>query len=435
MSNKPNVTSKPVQAIKGMKDTLPDATHIWRAVEQVCQSVLDRHNYRELRVPIIEKTQLFARSIGADTDIVSKEMYIFNDRNGDSLTLRPEGTASAVRAGIENGLFYNQQQRLWYCGPMFRHERPQKGRYRQFTQLGAEAYGWATPDIEAEILSLLDRMFSELQLEKTHLEINSLGDSDSRLAFRSALTAYLRDYADQLDIDSQRRLDSNPLRILDSKVASTQAIIANAPSLQTYLSDASKQHFDQLCEHLSTLNISFTHNTQLVRGLDYYNDTVFEWINEDFGAQSAVCAGGRYDSLVSQLGGSQTPAFGFAMGLERLVQMLIEQNAPITRCNTKPDLFIVSMGPEARNQAVAMQQLLCQNGFRVQLHCGEGTMKNQFKRADKSGAKLALIIGEDEVAKAQVSMKVLRGEQCESAQKMIEQKDVMNVVTNCLESL
>jgi len=321
--------SPQIKSVKGMNDILPTQSPLWLEVEAVCRSVFDNHSYRQIRTPIIESTQLFYRSIGAETDIVSKEMYTFEDRNGDSLTLRPEGTASCVRAGIQHGLFYNQQQRLWYTGPMFRHERPQKGRYRQFFQLGAEAYGWTTPDIEAEMLAMVYQIFQKLGLQKTHLEINSLGDSEARAAYREALVAYLSDYKDQLDDDSQRRLTTNPLRILDSKNEQVQAILKAAPSILDYLSNESKAKFEQLQQHLQDLDIEYTINPNLVRGLDYYNDTVFEWINADFGAQSTVCGGGRYDGMVEQLGGQSTPGFGFGMGLERLIQILQEQGADI----------------------------------------------------------------------------------------------------------
>ena len=434
MSKKPQIKS-----VKGMNDILPTQSPLWLAVESVCQSVFDSHCYHQIRTPILESTQLFYRSIGAETDIVSKEMYTFNDRNEESVTLRPEGTASCVRAGIENGLFYNQQQRLWYTGPMFRYERPQKGRYRQFFQMGVEAYGWSTPDIEAEVLSMFHQIFQRLGLQKTHLEINSLGCSDARAAYRKALIDYLNGYKDQLDEDSQRRLTTNPLRILDSKNAEVQNILMNAPSILDYLSDESNDKFSQLQAHLQDLGIEYAINPNLVRGLDYYNDTVFEWINADFGAQSTVCGGGRYDGMVEQLGGQSTPGFGFGMGLERLIQILQEQNAPIAQDNNTADVFLVSVGQDARRQAILLQQKMASANIKVLCHCGSGSMKNQFKKADKSGAALALIIGEDEALQKQVSIKTMRRSSTETkadnSQQTIPQNDALNTVTNLLESL
>ena len=421
-----------------MNDTLPDQSPLWLKVESVCQSVFDNYGYKQLRTPIVESTHLFLRSIGADTDVVSKEMYTFDDRNGDSLSLRPEGTASCVRAGIENGLFYNQQQRLWYTGPMFRHERPQKGRYRQFMQMGAEVYGWSTPDIEAEVISVIQLIFQKLGLQKTELQINSLGDVEARSNYRQALVDYLSDFESQLDEDSQRRLVTNPLRILDSKNPDVQAILVNAPSILDCLSDESTNKFKQLQTHLNDLGIEFTINPKLVRGLDYYNDTVFEWVNADFGAQSTVCAGGRYDNMVEQLGGQPTPGFGFAMGMERLIQILQEQEAPISLEQYVADIYIVSVGDLARRQAIKLQQLLTLNDIKVLCHCGQGSMKNQFKKADKSGARAALIIGEEEAEVETANLKVLRSrdtQESSPSQQTIKQNDVLKVVTNLLESL
>lgn len=436
-----------IKAVRGMNDVLPMQSGLWLAVESVFQSVFEKHSYRQIRTPIVESTHLFSRSIGADTDIVAKEMYTFEDRNGDSLTLRPEGTASCVRAGIEHGLFYNQQQRLWYMGPMFRHERPQKGRYRQFFQLGAEAYGWSTPDIEAEMLSMVQQIFSHLGLLKTKLQINSLGDSSTRARYREVLVAYLTDSKDQLDQDSQRRLSTNPLRILDSKNPVVQEVLRDAPSILDYLSDDSRANFDQLQSYLTALGIEFTVNPFLVRGLDYYNDTVFEWVNQDFGAQATVCAGGRYDGMVEQLGGQATPGFGFGLGVERLIQMLEEQAAPITLAKDSASIFVVSVGERAREQAILIQQALTRQGVSVQCHCGEGSMKNQFKRADRSGARVAIVIGEDEALADSASLKLLRRSDADNlnsqavelfggeSQKTFLQNDVPNVVTNLLESL
>lgn len=431
-----------INAIRGMNDILPSDSSLWLSVESICRQVFEQHNYQHIRTPIVESTHLFARSIGADTDIVAKEMYTFEDRNGDSLTLRPEGTASCVRAGIENGLFYNQQQRLWYVGQMFRHERPQKGRYRQFYQIGAEAYGWSTPDIEAEMLSMTHHIFQRLGLTKTNLQINSLGDMQSRAQYRTALVTYLEDYKNDLDEDSQRRLTTNPLRILDSKNSSVQALLKNAPSILDFLSDESAEHFNRLQALLAALNIPFTVNVKLVRGLDYYNDTVFEWVNEDFGAQSTICAGGRYDGMVAQLGGQDTPGFGFAMGLERLIQILQEQEAAISQNTNAVDVFIISVGQDARTQALELQQNLVNSQVSVQCHCGDGSMKNQFKRADKSGAKLALIIGEAESQANEVSIKPLRNrstdEKIDTAvheQFTTRQNDASQAVTKFLNQL
>jgi len=424
-----------IKAIRGMNDILPADTALWQVVEEVCASVFNRHCYQQIRTPIVESTHLFARSIGADTDIVSKEMYTFEDRNGDSLTLRPEGTASTVRAGIQNGLFYNQQQRLWYVGPMFRHERPQKGRYRQFHQIGVECYGWSTPDVEAEVLSMVNQVFKTLGLQGTELHINSLGDAETRKSYREALTKYLSQHESELDEDSQRRLTSNPLRILDSKNAQVQAVLERAPNILDFLSETSAKTFATLQTYLTELNIEFKINPRLVRGLDYYNDTVFEWINAEFGAQSTVCGGGRYDGMVAQLGGQATPGFGFGMGLERLIQILKEQKAPIATVNNAPEVFIVSIGEAARQQILPLQVALTSVGIKVQCFMGQGSMKNQFKRADKSGANLAIIVGEQEAEDQTASIKALRKTKMPIEQQTVAQKDVVNTVTNLLESL
>jgi histidyl-tRNA synthetase len=426
-----------IKAIRGMNDILPNESPLWLAVEAVCAGVFAQYSYKQIRTPLLESTHLFARSIGAETDIVSKEMYTFDDRNGDSLTLRPEGTASTVRAGIENGLFYNQQQRLWYTGPMFRHERPQKGRYRQFYQIGVECYGWSTPDIEAEVLAMIHKVFTDLGLQYTELQINSLGDVDTRERYRSALTEYLSKHVDALDEDSQRRLTTNPLRILDSKNEGVQALLLDAPSILDYLSPESADAFACLQGYLDDLEIDFTINPRLVRGLDYYNDTVFEWVNADYGAQSTVCGGGRYDSMVEQLGGQSTPGFGFGMGLERLVQILQEQAAPIAKQleQDAPDAFLVSIGDSARKQMISLQAEMVRSGLRVQCHMGDGSMKNQFKKADKSGAPIAVIIGDDEAVERKASVKVLRRTEATIAQRTVMQNEVANTVTNLLESL
>ncbi len=396
---------KIIKAIRGMNDILASDANIISHIEQSCADILNNYAYRRINTPIVEKTELFARSIGAETDIVSKEMYSFEDRNGDSLTLRPEGTACCVRAGIEHGLFYNQQQRLWYSGPMFRHERPQKGRYRQFHQIGVEAYGWATPDIDAELISLSHHFWQKLGLSGIELQINSLGTSDARANYRAALIDYLSQFKDNLDEDSQRRLETNPLRILDSKVPETQNILKDAPVLTDFLDDESRQEFEQLLSYLDTQSIAYTVNPRLVRGLDYYNKTVFEWVYPNLGAQATVCAGGRYDGLVEQLGGKPTPAIGFAMGIERLVELVKEQHQAIPEQN--PDIYFISIGDQARTLSLDISNQLRKMNFSVQTHCGEGSFKNQIKRADKSGSKVALILAEDEISNQQITIKPL----------------------------
>ena len=418
-----------------MNDILPEQTAIWQRVEAECAKLVACYGYHQIRTPLVESTRLFARSIGEETDIVAKEMYTFTDRNDDSLTLRPEGTASTVRAGIQNGLFYNQQQRLWYYGPMFRYERPQKGRYRQFYQMGIECYGWSGTDIEAEVLSLTHDLFQRLGLQNTKLHINSLGDQHSRSAFRAALVDYLRAYIDQLDSDSQRRLNTNPLRILDSKNARVQQILDKAPSILDYLSSASQDAFDQLQDHLQALEISFEINPRLVRGLDYYNDTVFEWINPSFGAQATVCGGGRYDRMVEQLGGQATPAFGFGMGVERLIQMLQEQDAEIVNNSYAQSVYIVSFGDTARSLALVVQKQLVAANISVLCHMGEASIKNQFKKADKSGAALAIIIGDNEIEQNTLSVKTLLGDFNNESQQTIPKNEVVDVVTNLLKRL
>lgn len=424
-----------IKSVKGMNDLLPSDSGLWLRVEQVMAEVLKHYGYAHIRTPMLESTSLFARSIGAETDIVAKEMYTFDDRNGDSLTLRPEGTASCVRAGIENGLFYNQKQRLWYSGPMFRYERPQKGRYRQFYQLGAEAYGWTSPDIEAEMISLSATIMQELGLNGIELQINSLGDSESRTRYKQALVDYLQQHFEVLDDDSQRRLTTNPLRILDSKNNDVQALLESAPNILEFISDSAKQHFETLQSYLQKLDIEFEVNQRLVRGLDYYNDTVFEWLVPDFAAQSAVCGGGRYDGLVEQLGGAATPAFGFAMGMERLMLLLKEQQANIADQQASAELYIVSAGELARSQALSLQRQLSVHQIVSILHCGEGSMKNQFKHADKSGAKLVLVIGEQEAQQNNCKIRPLFGKNVMAQEQTILQQDALNTVTNLLESL
>lgn len=404
--------SKQIQAIRGMNDILPEETPRWQQLEQVIRNLVASYGYQEIRLPIVEQTDLFKRSIGEVTDIVEKEMYTFADRNGDSLTLRPEGTASCVRAGNQHGLLYNQTQRLWYMGPMFRHERPQKGRYRQFHQVGVEAFGLDGPDIDAEIILLTARLWQQLGLAKhLTLELNSLGSNAARQAYREALTAYLQEHYEVLDEDSKRRLKTNPLRILDSKNPALADVLAAAPRLSDYWDDESRAHFAGLCERLSQAGITYQFNERLVRGLDYYNRTVFEWTTASLGAQGTVCAGGRYDGLVAQLGGKPTPAVGFAMGLERLVLMLANlDNMALPR---SVDVYVTAVGAEAEQPAMQLAETLRDHlpGVRILLHCGGGKFAKQMKRADKSGALYALILGSEEVAEQQVTVKNLRTEE------------------------
>jgi len=412
--------SKAIQAIRGMNDLLPESLSLWQRIEQTSESVLEAYGYREIRFPIIEKTELYKRSIGEVTDIVEKEMYTFEDRNGDSLTLRPEGTAGCVRAGVENGLLHNQVQRLWYTGPMFRHERPQKGRYRQFHQIGVEAFGIGTPDIDAELILVTARLWRLLGIHGLELQINSLGTPAARARYRQVLVDYLRGHFAQLDEDSIRRLDSNPLRVLDSKNPAMQSLIATAPSLHEHLDEESLRHFEQLCTALKTANIAFRVNPRLVRGLDYYTRTVFEWVTTELGAQGTVCAGGRYDGLVELLGGQRTPAAGFAIGLERLAELAALQK--VSGAGRLPQVYVAPLGEgKVTQQGLVLAEQLRDAGLRVELHCGDGSLKSQLKRADRSGARYALLLGESELAAAQVSVKNLR---VDESQQLIGLADV-----------
>jgi len=400
--------TKTLQAVRGMNDILPDQMGYWHKLESLFRELMAAYGYQEIRLPIVERTELFKRSIGEVTDIVEKEMYTFVDRNGDSLTLRPEATASCVRAGIEHGLLYNQIQKLWYIGPMFRHERPQKGRYRQFYQFGAEAFGLNGPDIDAELIILTARLWRRLGIDKlVTLQLNSLGSLAARQAYRESLVAYLMQHSHRLDEDSRRRLETNPLRILDSKNPELKPILASAPKLLDYLDEDSRVHFARLCLLLDKANIAYQLNPHLVRGLDYYGKTVFEWVTDSLGAQGTVCAGGRYDGLVEQLGGKSTPAVGFALGLERLVSLL-EQIEP--RPNAELDVYLILMGDAAEQLGLPFAEQLRNElpNLRLLYNSGGGNFKAQFKRADRSGAKLALILGEDEVATNRVTLKWLR---------------------------
>ncbi|MDO6446568.1 histidine--tRNA ligase [Colwellia sp. 1_MG-2023] len=404
--------SKTIQAIRGMNDCLPTETNIWQMVESVLRRVASNYGFAEIRMPIVESTALFKRSIGEVTDIVEKEMYTFDDRNGDSLTLRPEGTACCVRAGNQHGLLYNQEQRLWYMGPMFRHERPQKGRYRQFHQFGLEAFGIATPDIDAEIILLTSRLWRELGInEFVTLELNSLGSNEERVNYRDALVEFLTTKQDLLDEDSKRRMHTNPLRVLDSKNPEVQQALVGAPKLADYFGQDSLEHFEGVCQRLDDAGIEYVINDKLVRGLDYYNRTVFEWVTDSLGSQGTVCAGGRYDGLVEQLGGKATPGVGFAIGIERLVLMLTSLEK-VQNIRPQVDAYIIMLGEGAdvKGNALAEQWRDEVNEIRIQCHCGGGNMKKQMKRADKSGAQVAIIIGEDEIANEVVTIKYLRGQ-------------------------
>jgi len=405
--------SKEIQAIRGMNDCLPQDTPVWQYVEQMIRQTVNSYGFDEIRFPIVEMTELFKRSIGEVTDIVEKEMYTFADRNGDSLTLRPEGTACCVRAGIQNGLLYNQEQRLWYMGPMFRHERPQKGRYRQFHQFGVEVFGMQGPDIDAEVILLSARLWQQLGLTPyVRLELNSLGSNDARAAYRDKLVAYLEQHKELLDEDSLRRLYSNPLRVLDSKNPAMAEMLSAAPQLLDHLDEDSQQHFAGLQARLNAAGVEFTINPRLVRGLDYYNKTVFEWVTTNLGSQGTVCAGGRYDGLVEQLGGKATPAVGFGLGLERLVLLL--QSLPLLpQVSNAADLYLMPLGDAAELAAVSVaeQLRLALPGKRIMLHCGGGNLKKQLKRADKSGAAVGLLLGDTELASGQVTVKWLRAEQ------------------------
>lgn len=399
-----------IQAIRGMNDTLPDKTHLWRYIEQTFINCLSSYGYQEIRFPIVESTQLFKRTIGEVTDIVEKEMYTFNDLNGDSLTLRPEGTAGCVRACLEHGLLHNQQQKLWYLGPMFRHERPQRGRYRQFNQLGVEAFGMAGAQAELELISLCRKFWAQFGFaDLVQLQVNTLGELAERQKYKSILVDYLNDHAAQLDEDSKRRLTRNPLRILDSKNPEMQQLVANAPKLIDVLEGKSKEHFHAFCAGLDALQIPYVVNPVLVRGLDYYGHTVFEWVTDRLGSQATICAGGRYDILVEQLGGNATPAAGFALGVERIF-LLMETLNRLPQETQKNSLYIIGTNEEAIVKGLVIAESIrnaCP-GLEVIVNTAGGSFKSQFKKADKSGARLALVLGEDELVNQQISIKDLR---------------------------
>jgi histidyl-tRNA synthetase len=397
-----------IQAIRGMHDVLPEQTPLWQYAEKIIRDVLANYGYSEIRLPIVEKTELFKRSIGEVTDIVEKEMYTFDDRNGDSLTLRPEGTAGCLRACLEHGLLHNQVHRLWYYGPMYRHERPQKGRYRQFFQFGVETYGMESADIDAELLLLTDRLWTRLGIRsKVRLQLNSLGTIAERLIYREALVTYFQQHLAVLDEDSLRRLTTNPLRILDTKNPAMQDVVANAPELMDYLGEESRAHFNSILETLNALGVAYEINTRLVRGLDYYSKTVFEWVTDELGSQGTICAGGRYDGLIEQLGGKANHAVGFAMGMERLLLLLetihVELDAAV-------NVYVIRVGDQAQKVGLHLAEQLRSDipTLKLQLDCAGGSIKSQFKKADKSGATYALILGEDEVSRGEIAIKSLR---------------------------
>ena len=396
------------KAIRGMNDILPGASGTWQFLEGAVRDIVQSYGYQEIRLPLLEHTELFRRSIGEVTDIVEKEMYTFLDRNSESLTLRPEATASVVRAGITNGLLHNQKQKLWTAGPMFRYEKPQQGRYRQFHQFDVEALGYAGPDIDAELIIMTARIWQRLGIDKIRLEVNSLGSPGSRSRYREILVDYFSGVKNQLDEDSIRRLDQNPLRILDSKNPDMQAIVAAAPVMLDFLDAESAEHFQQLKELLDAAGVAYSVNPRLVRGLDYYNRTVFEWVTGALGSQGAVCSGGRYDGLVEKLGGRPTPAVGWAMGIERFVALFAEcgGSAPPDAA----DVYFVAVGDDALRSAIVVAETLRDGvaGIKVELNLGGGSFKSQLKRADKSAAEYALILGEQELADGTIGLKPLR---------------------------
>ena len=419
------MAEKKIQSIRGMNDLLPNDSATWQQIEKIVKSVLNSYGYNEIRTPIVEDTALFKRAVGEVTDIVEKEMYTFNDRNDESLTLRPEITAGCVRAGIEHGLFYNQEQRLWYLGPAFRYEKPQKGRYRQFHQFGVEVFGLEGPNIDAELILLTARFWKALGIEKhTTLELNSIGSIEARANYRNALVSFLEQHKDKLDEDCLRRMYTNPLRVLDSKNPVVQELLNQAPKLFDYLDEESKNHFDGLCRLLDKAGIKYNINQRLVRGLDYYNRTVFEWVTTSLGAQGTVCGGGRYDGLVSQLGGQPTPAVGFAMGVERLVLLVQAVNPSLNR-DSSIDIYMISSGNEQTISAAQLMAETLRDGLpdrRIVTNYGSSNFKKQFAKADKLGAKIAVTIGENEIANQSVTIKNLQtGEQVEVAQKEIVQ--------------
>ncbi len=418
--------SKHIQSIRGMHDFAPEEAKSMRILESKLLCVLHSYAYQEIRTPIVEKLELFKRSIGEVTDIVEKEMYAFDDKGGDWLALRPEGTASTVRAGIQNGWLHNQQQRYWYLGPYFRRERPQKGRYRQFHQLGVETFGIDGPDVDVELILLSQAMWNAagLSQDKLELQINTLGDSNARAKHREQLIAYLSDYQNDLDDDAKRRLHTNPLRVLDSKNPDVQAIVANAPLLIDFLDDEANEHFSGFQQRLDLLDVKYSVSPTLVRGLDYYNRTVFEWVTHELGAQGTICAGGRYDTLVEQMGGKATPAAGFAVGIERLHSLVLDQ---ISDSIAGIDAYMVIIGDAAENYGLSLAEKIRKElpNCAIQMNCGGGSIKSQMKRADRSQARLALIIGDDEVSKQVITVKSL---QQKESQKELTEKQLLQLL-------
>lgn len=411
-----------------MNDVLPDASPVWLYFEQVTRDWLAAYGYKNIRMPIVESTHLFVRGVGEHTDIVEKEMYSFEDKlNGEKLTLRPEGTAGCVRSCIEHGLLYNQTQRLWYMGPMYRHERPQKGRYRQFHQIGVEAFGMATPDVDAEIVLMLADLWQRLGLKNVSLEINSLGDKEERAAHREALIRYLEQFVDILDEDGKRRLYSNPLRVLDTKNPALQEMAENAPKLSDFLGEESSRHFEGLKALLDVAGISYRVNPRLVRGLDYYNRTVFEWVTTDLGSQGTIAGGGRYDTLVEMLGGKPCPAVGFGLGIERILLLIEEQAVAVPLA--APDAYVVHLGDAAGRLAFAAAQQLRAAGLKVVLHCGGGSFKSQFKKADASQARYAVVIGETEAETQSANLKTLNGEGA-GEQRTVALAELATIISN-----
>jgi len=416
-----------ITAVRGMNDIFAEQAAAFDWIVKTAEEVMQQYAYQPIRLPVVEKTQLFARAIGEVTDIVEKEMYTFEDRNGDSLTLRPEGTAGCVRAMIENGWLHNQVQKVYYTGPMFRHERPQKGRYRQFHQFGVEVFGLSAAEIDAELIILSARLWAQLGLENLTLQLNSLGSQDARAAYREKLVLYLSEHADQLDEDSKRRLHTNPLRILDSKNPEMATLIAQAPKLIDHLDADSKAHFEQVQRHLKDVGVEFEINPNLVRGLDYYNQTVFEWVTTELGAQGTVCAGGRYDGLVDQIGGKSTPAVGFALGIERLMALILDKG--LLPAKPAADIYVVLVGEGVQQPGLVIAEQIRDTfpHLKVQMHSGGGSFKSQFKKADKSGARYALVLGEQEVLTQKVILKPLR----EKAEQIeVAWTELMDVLSN-----
>jgi histidyl-tRNA synthetase len=421
--------SETLQAVRGMNDVLPDQTAAWQQLERIARELFAQYGYREIRLPLLERTELFKRSIGELTDIVEKEMYTFDDRGGDSLTLRPEATAGIVRAAISNGLLHNQRQKVWCMGPMFRYERPQKGRYRQFHQIDVEALGFPGPDVDAELILMTARLWRRLGLRNVQLNINSLGTPQSRALYREKLIDYLRGREGELDEDSRRRLGGNPLRILDSKNPALADLIAGAPVITDHLDEESAQHFAALREQLQANGVDFIVNPRLVRGLDYYSRTVFEWITTDLGSQDAVCSGGRYDGLVAQLGGEPAPAIGWALGEERIVELMRLQG--LVADEGRPDVYMVLVGARAEHVGLRLAEQLrdALPTLRLDTNCGGGSFKSQLKRADRSGARLAVIVGEDEAERGVAALKPLRADE---AQRQVAFTDLVTELSRAL---